>query len=444
VTHPVAARNSVYSHQTSLKDWLLLGAGAFGMGCLFALPWQRNLVTAAQVGLLTVPPVLLSVVILSRQRHRAIAQHTAAARLQLRRLRSQMQASNQSLQQQDGTSWGLQQQTYQLQTQAQHWQQTLASHQQQCQDYERYLAELDQRCRQYKAASSELVRTLAQRRQAALTLEKEIDYKQTQFHKLSTRFEQLKRQQVATHQAWQTAQSELAQVQAAIETQVGLHQTTQAELAHQMPELQRRWESLKIEAVSKEIVVRQLQQQTQELEEQHGFLSNQVAELNELVAQKQTLFEQVDRTLAEHQYACQLRERELQQLETTIAALRSERLDQEQELIAESSQWPILSLGESLFAHERPAKVYKEYLDPASSPQQSWQDAFRDNPHLEVLRHIEEHGVLTEAEAGALLGNPRLARQFANKLSEYTLVLPFAIRVEASATGNRYLKDIKH
>jgi hypothetical protein len=178
-----------------------------------------------------------------------------------------------------------------------------------------------------------------------------------------------------------------------------------------------------------------------------------VAELNELLAQKQSLFEQVDHTLAAHQQACHLRERDLQQLETNIAALRSERIDQEQELIAESSQWPILSLGESLFPQEVPSEILPSPLQATPvglnvtqvpSAERPWQDDFRDNPHLEVLRHIEAHGVLTEAEAASLLGNPRLARQFANKLSEYARFLPFAIRVEASPTGNRYLKESKH
>jgi hypothetical protein len=423
VTLPVAARNSVSTRQTFLKDWLLLGVGSFGLGCLFALPWYRNLVQAAQIGLLTLPSVFLSVVLLSRQRQQIIAQRTAALRLQLQRLRSQTKALhqtlNQTLNRQDQQTWGLQQQAYDLQTHVQQWQQDLVAQHQQCQEYEQYLATLDQKCRQYKAASLELARSLAQRQQLAQALETEIAYKQTQLHKLTSRFEQLQRQHQQTQQAGQ------------------------AELVQQIPELEQRWETLKIEAVSKEIVVRQLQQQTQELEEQHSFLSNQVAELNELLAQKQSLFEQVDRTLAAHQQACHLRERDLQQLETNIAALRSERIDQEQELIAESSQWPILSLGESRFPQQVPSKMLHSPLQ-ATPAERPWQDDFQDNPHLEVLRHIEAHGVLTEAEAASLLGNPRLARQFANKLSEYARFLPFAIRVEASPTGNRYLKETKH
>jgi chromosome segregation ATPase len=399
------------------------------MGCLLALPWYRNLAQAAQIGLLTLPSVFLSVVLLSRQRQQIITQRTAALRLQFQRLRSQTRAMyqtlNQTLHQQDRQTWGLQQQAYDLQTHVQQWQQDLVDQHQQCQEYEQYLAALDQQCRHYKAAAVELARTLAQRQQLAQALETEIAYKQTQFHKLTSRYEQLQRQHQQTQQAGQAAQVELQRLQAELQTQVGQQRSNQAELVQQIPELEQRWETLKIEAVSKEIVVHQLQQQTQELEEQHSFLSNQVAELNELLAQKQSLFEQVDRTLAAHQQACHLQERHLQQLETNIAALRSERIEQEQELIAESSQWSILSLGESLFPQE-------------------WQTNFQDNPHLEVLRHIEAHGVLTEAEAASLLGNPRLARQFANKLGEYARFLPFAIRVEASPTGNRYLKETKH
>lgn len=70
-----------------------------------------------------------------------------------------------------------------------------------------------------------------------------------------------------------------------------------------------------------------------------------------------------------------------------------------------------------------------------------WHHNFIDNPHLAILQHIEKHGAIAEAEASNKLGNPRSVRQFANKLEEYTQHLPFAIRVESSPQGNRYLKE---
>lgn len=70
-----------------------------------------------------------------------------------------------------------------------------------------------------------------------------------------------------------------------------------------------------------------------------------------------------------------------------------------------------------------------------------WYHNFIDNPHLAILQHIEKHGAIAEAEASNKLGNPRSVRQFANKLEEYTQYLPFAIRVESSPQGNRYLKE---
>jgi chromosome segregation ATPase len=71
----------------------------------------------------------------------------------------------------------------------------------------------------------------------------------------------------------------------------------------------------------------------------------------------------------------------------------------------------------------------------------AWYDKFIDNPHLTVLKHIEKHGTITEAEASSKLGNARSVRQFANKLEEYAQDLPFSIRVESSPKGNRYLKE---
>ena len=71
----------------------------------------------------------------------------------------------------------------------------------------------------------------------------------------------------------------------------------------------------------------------------------------------------------------------------------------------------------------------------------NWHDKFIDNPHLTVLKHIEKHGTITEAEASSKLGNARSVRQFANKLEEYAQDLPFSIRVESSPKGNRYLRE---
>jgi uncharacterized coiled-coil DUF342 family protein len=439
----VSARHPVSSAQPTLKDWLLLSAGAFGIGLVCTLPIQRNFLRSAQLGLLTIPPVLLSVLLLSRQRHQVIAQQTAVARQKLQRLRGQTQAFRQALTQQDQTTWGLQQQAHHLQNHLQQWQQAIATHQQQCQAYEQYAAELEQKCRHYRAASQELGQLVSQRRQQVKSLEIDLDHRQGQAQVLNTRLIQLQQQQAMTQKAWQTAKTELSKVQAEMQTQLGQHLATQAKLEQHIPELERRWDTLKIEAVSTEVVVRQLQQQVSELEEQHEFLGNQVTELNELIAQKQTLFEQVDRTLVEHQQACQARSLELKQLESKLVRL--------QQKPSQATVAPTPPPTQSIPAVSAPALAVPALPRPALPPANSrpvaflesrpWQELLVDTPHLEILRHIEAHGVITEAEAGKLLGNPRLARQFANKLREYAAVLPFAIRVEASATGNRYLKE---
>jgi hypothetical protein len=463
-SHPAAPNHA------GLKDWLLVIGVAFGVGLIWSWLWHRHLLTAAQIGVLTIPPVLLSVLLLHQQRHKLVAQQTAAARTRLRKLQKQIQHTSGQLRRrkhhpeplapqpqefQDLTLQQLQLQRLQLETQ--HWQQTLETQQQKCQDYEDYLAELDQKCWQSRAASLELTKLLNERRQQAQELDTEIDYRQTLVHKLANRYQQLQQQQALTKRTWQTAQAELNQLQTDMQTQTSQHSMRQSELEQQIPELEQRWETLKIEAVSKEIEVRQLEQQTLQLEDWQTHLNSQVAELNELISQKQALFKQVDRTLAEHQQACQERTLELQQLETNIEALKSERFTQEQELMAESTQlssgpWPnLISFGETFSSHEiaeqfaessKLAPPSTQSTQPQSS--QSWQEQFIDNPHLEVLRHLEAHGVITEAEVATLLGNPRLARQFANKLSEYVLLLPFAIRVEATGTGSRYLKENKY
>jgi hypothetical protein len=69
-----------------------------------------------------------------------------------------------------------------------------------------------------------------------------------------------------------------------------------------------------------------------------------------------------------------------------------------------------------------------------------WSENFIDNPYLAVLWHIDQHGSIEHFEVTALLNDKKLAKQFAAKLPEYAALLPFAIDIEATKTGNRYQK----
>ncbi len=69
-----------------------------------------------------------------------------------------------------------------------------------------------------------------------------------------------------------------------------------------------------------------------------------------------------------------------------------------------------------------------------------WSENFIDNPYLAVLWHIDQHGSIEHFEVAAMLNDKKLAKQFATKLPEYAALLPFAIDIEATKTGNRYQK----
>jgi hypothetical protein len=71
-----------------------------------------------------------------------------------------------------------------------------------------------------------------------------------------------------------------------------------------------------------------------------------------------------------------------------------------------------------------------------------WSESFIDNPYLAVLWHIDQHGSIEHFEVAAMLNDKKLAKQFAAKLPEYAALLPFAIDIEATKTGNRYQKRV--
>jgi hypothetical protein len=70
----------------------------------------------------------------------------------------------------------------------------------------------------------------------------------------------------------------------------------------------------------------------------------------------------------------------------------------------------------------------------------NWTASFAGNPYLEVLQHIDQQGSIEHFEVATLLNDKKLARQFATKLTEYAGLLPFAIDIETTKTGNRYQK----
>jgi hypothetical protein len=69
-----------------------------------------------------------------------------------------------------------------------------------------------------------------------------------------------------------------------------------------------------------------------------------------------------------------------------------------------------------------------------------WSIGFADNPHLPILQHIDEFGAINEGEIFAMLNNARIIRSFTAKIDVYNQLLPFEIRIQSTANGNRYAK----
>ncbi|MGB3294137.1 MAG: BREX-6 system phosphatase PglZ [Phormidesmis sp.] len=72
-----------------------------------------------------------------------------------------------------------------------------------------------------------------------------------------------------------------------------------------------------------------------------------------------------------------------------------------------------------------------------------WQNSFEDEAIGKVFVHIDCHDVITETELTALLGSPRQARRFAIQFETYLQKVPFSVRVDSTASGKRYVKDLK-
>jgi PglZ domain len=70
-----------------------------------------------------------------------------------------------------------------------------------------------------------------------------------------------------------------------------------------------------------------------------------------------------------------------------------------------------------------------------------WQDGFEDPAVAQVFVHLQKHGSITESELAVILGNPRKVRRFAVAFDEYLLKVPFPVRIEATSSGKRYVKQ---
>ena len=78
-------------------------------------------------------------------------------------------------------------------------------------------------------------------------------------------------------------------------------------------------------------------------------------------------------------------------------------------------------------------------VEPAGA--QDWQNNFEDTAVRDVFLHLQQHGSVTEQELAHMLGSPRRVRRFALAFDDYVQKVPFAIRIETTGRGKRYVKQ---
>jgi hypothetical protein len=82
-----------------------------------------------------------------------------------------------------------------------------------------------------------------------------------------------------------------------------------------------------------------------------------------------------------------------------------------------------------------------EGADDSPAASGDWTESFDDPDVRRVFVHLHEHGAITEPELNHLLGAPRKARRFALAFEEHAAKAPFAVRVESTPNGKRYVKE---
>lgn len=73
-------------------------------------------------------------------------------------------------------------------------------------------------------------------------------------------------------------------------------------------------------------------------------------------------------------------------------------------------------------------------------PDRPWHANIEDEGHRRVLLHLDQYGTVSEENALELLGGARAERRFGMRLQTYRELLPFAVTVEMTSSGKRYVK----
>jgi DNA repair exonuclease SbcCD ATPase subunit len=446
-----------------LKQWLATGSVAFiaSGGC--SLPFTQNLAQSALVGLATLPGVAVSKLARSRQRQQQVNRQLVRGKLRLNQLQHRGEILNKQLRLGDKERQEIEIWVAQLQSLAASFKDRIDIDRQLYQQLEQQLASLTHYCQEQQALATKLDRKIQEKQ--ALSLE--VD---TNFNSLKAELSQLQAAKLQAIGSIDRAKISLRNIQCEIKRCA----TTKQELALELQQLQDR------QQVDNGSCDRSLDRQHQLIYEldsaitshqnTHQDLTLEVDRLVHLVADREQKLAVLQQQLSETELALKVKQVKLDELTAEIL-VRNNEIESSSDYLTEKLQRRELKIAQ-LELSSRQAELDNLELKIQTKLQEideidlsknfhifepqtpkisrnvdtvdvdgAWHNKFIDNPHLTVLQHIEKHGTITEAEASSKLGNARSVRQFANKLEEYTPDLPFAIRVESSPKGNRYIKE---
>ena len=464
----------------SLKQWLKIGSIAFGVSCVWTLPFTLNLSQSILIGLATMPGVVAGVMV--RSRHHQEQRQLERRKIRLQELQHQSATLSQQLQSRHQDRQQIELKVSQLHDLAANLADRIDRDHDRHQQLEQQLATLTHDCQTQTDLAANLDRKI-QEKQACLL---EVD---TNLNSLKLELAQVQSVQIQIQAA--TADEVLVLIQqkiglTAIQDQINLCLATKQELELQIQQLQNRkiieTENFDESIAQKSELIHQLNLEINDRQETQAKAIVEVSRLNSLIAEKIPELATQSQRLVEIQSQLSATELALEVKQTELAELAvafhpqaaeaqdypneneqdplSDRLLQRELKIAQlelsSRQAELdnlefklhnklqlinqLDLETSIQSFQPQPPIIDRQIESILVPA-NWDDKFINNPHLTVLKHIEKHGTITEAEASSKLGNPRSVRQFANKLEEYAQDLPFSIRVESSPKGNRYLKE---
>ena len=84
----------------------------------------------------------------------------------------------------------------------------------------------------------------------------------------------------------------------------------------------------------------------------------------------------------------------------------------------------------------------RETVAPVESTNaQHWQEHVADAAVRQVFLHLQQHGAVSKQELTQMLGSPRQVRRFARDFESYMQQVPFAVRIESTSSGKRYVRQ---